>query len=127
MSNNVATLIGNITGDVELRYTPQGVAVANFSLAVNSRTKVKGGDNEYEDKLDGFFRVNVWRQMAENVAESLNKGDRVIVTGPIIVREYETDNGKGKSVEITATEIGASFLFATAEITRTSKKSRDEE
>jgi single stranded DNA-binding protein len=74
----VITVVGNITDDPELRFTPSGAAVANFTVAVNRR--FKNGDR-WEDKLDGFFRCNVWADMAENVAESLTKGTRIVVTG----------------------------------------------
>ena len=74
-SENQVTLVGNITDDPELRYTPSGAAVANFTVAVNRR--FKGQDGNWEDKLEGFFRCNCWRDMAENVTESLRKGARV--------------------------------------------------
>ena len=77
-SDNTVTLVGNITDDPELRFTPSGAAVANFTVAVNRRFK---NSDQWEDKLDGFFRCNCWRDMAENVAESLHKGTRVVVVG----------------------------------------------
>ena len=75
-SDNNITLVGNITDDPELRFTPSGAAVANFTVAVNRRINK---DGQWEDKLDGFFRCNCWRDMAQNVAESLSKGSRVVV------------------------------------------------
>ena len=77
--NNI-TVIGNLTKDPDLRYTQSGIAVASLSVAVNRRVRNKD-TNEWEDKLDGYFDINIWRDHAENVAESLNKGDRVVVIG----------------------------------------------
>src|SRR5918999_1851307 len=75
-SDNTVSLVGNITDDPELRFTPSGSAVANFTVAVNRRFQ---RDGQWEDRLDGFFRCNCWRDLAENVAESLHKGTRVVV------------------------------------------------
>ena len=84
-TENTITVIGNLTKDPDLRYTQSGVAVASLSVAVNRRMRNKD-TNEWEDKLDGYFDINVWRDHAENVAESLSKGDRVLVTGRLIKR-----------------------------------------
>jgi single-strand DNA-binding protein len=101
------TVVGNLTGDPELRFTPSGVAVANFRLAVTPR--VREGDS-WKDGETSFFRVNVWRQQAENVAETLTKGTRVIVTGKLRNRSWQTDGGEqGTVTEIEADEIGPSL------------------
>jgi single-strand DNA-binding protein len=111
------TIAGNLTGDPELRFTPNGHAVANFRLAVTSR--VREGD-AWKDGDTSFFRVNVWRQQAENVAESLTKGNRVIVSGRLKSRAWETPQGdKRSAVEIDADEVGPSLKWATARPERT--------
>ncbi len=79
-NDNVITIVGNLTDDPELRFTPNGVPVTNCRVAVNRRFR-NNQTNEWEDRLDGYFTVNAWRDLAENVAESLNRGDRVLVTG----------------------------------------------
>ncbi len=115
------TVVGNLTGDPELRFTPNGHAVANFRVAVTPR--VREGD-QWKDGETSFFRVNVWRQLAENTAETLTKGTRVIVTGKLRNRSWETDNGETRTVtEIEADEIGPSLKFATAKVERTSRSS----
>ena len=99
--NNSITLVGNITDDPELRFTPAGAAVANFTVAVNRRQPAQGGG--WEDKLDGFFRCNCWREMAENAAESLQKGMRVMVVGRLQQRSWEDQEGNRRvSTEIVA-------------------------
>jgi single-strand DNA-binding protein len=90
---NQITIIGNLADDPELRYTPSGVAVANVRVAVNRR-KRNNETNEWEDQLDGFFTCNVWREMAENVSESLHKGDRVLVMGRLRSRSYDDRDGR---------------------------------
>jgi single-strand DNA-binding protein len=113
-----ATVAGNLTDDPELRFTPNGHAVANFRLAVTSR--VREGD-AWKDGDTSFFRVNVWRQQAENVAESVAKGNRVIVSGRLKSRAWETPQGDKRSiVEIDADEVGPSLRWATARPERTS-------
>ncbi len=113
MADNSVTLVGNITDDPELRFTPSGAAVASFTVAVNRRYKNQGG--EWEDKLDGFFKCSCWREMAENVAESLGKGARVIVTGRLNQRSWEDGEGKRRSaVEVQVDEVGPSLRWATA-------------
>jgi len=121
MSENSVTLVGNLTEDPELRYTAQGAAVANFRVAVSKRIR-DPQTNEWKDGDTSFFRVNVWRQLAENVAESLTKGTRVVVTGTVRQRSYETQEGEKRSVfEIEATDVGPSLKFATAKVERVSR------
>ncbi len=119
-ADNQTILIGNLTDDPELRFTPNGAAVANFRLAVTPR--VREGDS-WTDGETSFFRVNCWRQLAENVAESLSKGARAIVIGRLRMRSWETDEGERRSVvEVEAEEVAPSLKFATATIQRTSAK-----
>ena len=104
-TENAITVIGNLTADPELRYTQTGVAVTNCRIAVNRRMR-NSQTNEWEDKLDGYFTVNIWRDHAENVAESLKKGDRVLVMGRLISRSYDDRDGQTKWVtEIEADEV----------------------
>ena len=120
-TENIITVIGNLTDDPELRYTPAGVAVANMSVAVNRRFFNKE-TNAWDDKVDGFFRVNIWRDHAENVAESLKRGTRVLVTGRLISRSYEDKEGQTKWVtEIEADEVCPSLRWATAKITKVNR------
>ena len=122
-TENIITIVGNLTDDPELRYTPAGAAVANMSVAVNRRFFNKE-TNGWDDKVDGFFRVNVWRDYAENVAESLKRGTRVIVTGRLISRSYEDKEGQTKWItEIEADEICPSLRWATAKITKVNRSS----
>jgi single-strand DNA-binding protein len=121
MSENSVTLVGNLTDDPELRFTAQGAAVANFRIAVSKRVR-DAQTNEWKDGETSYFRVNVWRQLAENVAETLTKGNRVIVTGTLKMRSWETQEGEKRTVvEIEATEVGPSLKWATAKIERTSR------
>jgi single-strand DNA-binding protein len=111
-SENIVTLVGNITDDPELRFTPSGLPVANFTVAVNRRVPKDGG---WEDKLEGFFRCSCWRDMAENVAESLQKGARVMVVGRLQQRSWEDQDGNKRSaVEVQVDEVGPSLRWATA-------------
>lgn len=113
------TVAGNITGDPELRFTASGGAVASFTVATNPRTFDRT-TNEWKDGDPIFFRCSAWRQMAENVAESLTKGTRVIVTGTLKVSQYEGRDGVQRtSVDINVDEVGPSLRFATAKVTRT--------
>lgn len=122
MSENSVTLVGNLTDDPELRFTAQGAAVANFRIAVSKRIR-DPQTNEWKDGDTSFFRVNVWRQLAENVAESLTRGTRVIVTGTLKMRNWETQEGEKRSVvEIEATEVGPSLKWATTKIEKTSRQ-----
>ena len=112
------TVVGNIVADPELRYTPNGAAVANFRVASTPRRY----DQQAGQFVDGeplFLTCNVWRQPAENVANSLNKGDRVIVTGRLRQRSYEDRNGERRTVfEIEVEEVGPSLRFATVDINK---------
>ena len=114
MSNNSQeiTVVGNLTADVELRYTPAGNAVANFTVAKNTRY-FDTGTNEWVDGETLFFRCNVWREQAENLAASgIKRGSRVIVTGNLQARSFETKEGEKRTVwELTVEEIGASVRF----------------
>lgn len=105
------TVIGNLTGDPELRFTPSGAAVANFTVASTPRTWDKQA-GEFKDGESLFMRCSVWRQQAEHVAESLVKGDRVAVTGNLVQRQYEDREGNKRTVyEVQAEEVAASLLF----------------
>ena len=118
-TDNQVSLVGNLTDDPELRFTPNGAAVANFRLAVTPR--VREGDN-WKDGETSFFRINVWRQMAENVAETMTKGSRCIVVGRLRMRSWETPEGEKRSVtEVEADEVGPSLKFATAKVERASR------
>lgn len=118
MSNNV-TLIGNLVDDPELRFTPSGVALAKIRLAVNRRWR--GQDGEWQEDTS-FFTGTVWREQAETVAESLQKGARVIVTGRLEQRSWETQEGDKRSVvEIQIDEIGPSLRWATATVNKTQR------
>jgi single-strand DNA-binding protein len=119
-TDNVITLVGNLTDDPELRFTPNGVAVANVRIAVNRRVRNQQ-TNDWEDKLDGYF--NVWRDHAENVAESLHRGNRVLVTGRLTSRSYQDKDGQTRWVtEIEADEICPSLRWATAQITKVGRR-----
>jgi single-strand DNA-binding protein len=119
-SDNCVTLVGNITDDPELRFTPSGAAVANFTVAVNRR--YKNQDGQWEDKLDGFFRCNCWRDMAENVAESLQKGSRVVVVGRLQQRSWDDQDGNKRSAfEVQVDEVGPSLRWATASIQKSQR------
>lgn len=110
-TSSEVTIVGNLTRDPELRYLTSGTAVCSFGVAVNRRYQKNG---EWEEQTS-FFDVTAWRHLADNVTESLVKGDRVIVTGRLEQRTWETDEGDKRSkVEITADNIGASLQFATA-------------
>ena len=118
-NDNQVMLVGNLTDDPELRFTPNGAAVANFRLAVTPR--VREGDS-WKDGETSFFRINVWRQQAENAAETLQKGTRCIVVGRLRTRSWETPEGEKRSVtEVEADEIGPSLKFATAKVERSSR------
>lgn len=124
MSNNV-TLIGNLVDDPELRFTPSGVAMARLRLAVNRRWR--GQDGEWQEDTS-FFTGTVWREQAETVAESLQKGTRVIVTGRLQQRSWETDAGEKRSVvEVQVDEIGPSLRWATATVNKTQRSDADQE
>ncbi len=119
----VITVVGNLTDDPELRFTPSGAAVANFTVASTPRTLNKQ-TNEWEDGEAMFLRCSVWRQAAENVAESLQKGARVIVQGRMRARTWETREGeKRTSFEIDVDEIGPSLRWATAKVAKAGRSS----
>jgi single-strand DNA-binding protein len=114
------TLVGNLTADPELRFTPSGAAVANFTVASTPRTFDRQS-NEWRDGDAMFLNCAVWRQAAENVAESLQKGMRVIVQGRLKSRSYETREGEKRTVfEVDVDEIGPALRYATAKVTRAS-------
>jgi len=122
--SNSTTLSGNLTRDPEIRYTRDGQANATFGLAVNRRWQPKGSE-EWEEATS-FFDVVCWRDLAENVALTLVKGSRVIVTGRLDQHVWETEMGERRSrVEITADDVGPSLRFATAEITRSERRTPD--
>jgi single-strand DNA-binding protein len=123
--DNTVTLVGNITRDPELRFTPSGQANATFGLAVN-RVWTNRQTNEREERVS-FFNVVAWRELADNCAESLSKGMRVIVTGRLEQRSWETDQGEKRSVvEIVADEIGPSLRWATAKVDRNERRTPEE-
>jgi len=120
----VITVIGNLTSDPELRYTQNGLAVANFTIASTPRTFDKAS-SEWKDGDALFLRASVWRDFAEHVAGSLTKGARVIASGRLVQRSYETKQGeKRTSMELEIDEIGPSLKYATASLTKTSSGGR---
>ncbi len=119
--DTVITVVGNLTADPELRFTPSGAAVANFTVASTPRTLDKN-TNEWKDGDALFLRCSVWRQAAENVAESLHKGTSVIVQGRLKQRSYETKEGEKRTVvELDVEEIGPSLRWASAKVTKASR------
>ena len=115
------TVIGNLTADPELRFTPSGAAVANFTVASTPRTFDRQS-NEWKDGEALFLNCSVWRQAAENAAESLTRGMRVIVSGRLKARSYETREGEKRTVfEIDVDEVGPSLKYATAKVTKTTR------
>ena len=123
MPDNTVTLVGNVTRDPELRFTPSGAANASFGLAVNRRWQNRQ-TQEWEERVS-FFDVVCWREMAENVSESLTKGSRVIVTGRLDQRSWDDKNtgDKRSKVEVVADEIAPSLRWATAQVTRNERRS----
>jgi single-strand DNA-binding protein len=118
----IITVVGNLTDDPELRFTPSGAAVANFTVASTPRNFDKN-TNEWVDGEAMFLRCSIWRQAAENVAESLQRGMRVVVQGRLKARSYEDREGQKRTVfEIEVDEIGPSLKFATAKVNRTSRQ-----
>jgi single-strand DNA-binding protein len=122
MSNgNSITLVGNITRDPELRFTPSGQPTATFGLAVNRRWQNK--QTQDWEEATSFFDVVCWREMAENASESLQKGSRVIVTGRLEQRSWENQEGEKRSkIEVVADEIGPSLRWATAEVKKNDRR-----
>ena len=115
MPDSTVTIVGNVTRDPEIRYTAGGAAKASFSVAVSRRWQNRQ-TNEWEEQTS-FLNVVCWREMAENVAESIGKGTRVVVTGRLEQRSWETEQGEKRSiVEIVADDVSASLRFATAEV-----------
>jgi single-strand DNA-binding protein len=122
MPDNSVTLVGNVTREPELRYTAAGQAMAKFGLAVNRRWQNRQ-TNAWEESTS-FFDVVAWREMAENVGESITKGTRVVVTGRMEQRSYENQAGEKRSaVELVADEIGPSLRWATAKVVRNERRS----
>jgi single-strand DNA-binding protein len=121
--DTVITVIGNLTSDPELRFTPSGAAVANFTVASTPRTFDKNS-GEWKDGEALFMRCNIWRQAAENVAETLTRGARVIVSGRLKQRSYETREGEKRTVvELEVDEVGPSLKYATAKVNKVSRGS----
>jgi len=115
----VITVVGNLVDDPELRFTPSGAAVANFTIASTPRTFDRQ-TNEWKDGDALFLRASIWRQAAENVAESLTRGMRVVAQGRLRQRSYETQQGEKRTVvELEVDEIGPSLRYATAKVTKT--------
>ena len=115
------TVIGNLTADPELRYTPNGAAVANFTVASTPRQFDRQA-NEWKDGETLFMRCSIWREAAENVAESLQRGSRVIVSGRLKSRSYETKEGeKRTTTELEVDEVGPSLRYATAKVSKTQR------
>ncbi|MEA2435397.1 MAG: single-strand DNA-binding protein [Actinomycetota bacterium] len=119
--NNAVTIVGNVTDDPELRFTPSGLPVATFTVAVNSRIRK---NDQWEDRLDGFFRCSCWRDMAENVAESLTKGTRVMVVGRLQQQRWEDkEGGKHSRDEVQVDEVGPTLKWATVQVTKSQRSS----
>jgi len=121
-SENQVTLVGNLTDDPELRYTPNGAAVCKFRIAVNRR--IQDGSGNWKDGEASYFSINCWRGLAENAAESLTRGTRVVVTGRLQFRSWENQEGEKRSaVEVEADELGPSLKWATAKVERQTRSS----
>ena len=119
----IITVVGNLTGDPELPFTPSGAAVANFTIASTPRTFDRQ-TNEWKDGDTLFLNCSVWRQAAENVAESLQRGMRVVAQGRLKARSYETREGEKRTVmEMDVEEVGPSLKYATAKVTRATRSS----
>lgn len=119
----VITVVGNLTADPELRFTPSGAAVANFTVASTPRTFDRQS-GEWKDGDALFLRCNIWRQAAENVAESLTRGARVVVQGRLKQRSFETKEGVKRTVfELEVDEIGPSLRYATAKVNKVARSS----
>lgn len=122
MNKTQVTIVGNLTADPELRFTPSGAAVANFTVAVTPRTYDRQ-TNEWVDGEATFYNCSVWREYAENVAESLAKGTQVVVIGSLSTRGYERRDGSpGMSVEISVDEVGPCLRWATANVSRVGRQ-----
>ncbi|MEJ7648777.1 MAG: single-stranded DNA-binding protein [Nakamurella sp.] len=120
--DTIITVVGNLTADPELRFTASGAAVANFTVASTPRT-LDRTSGEWKDGEALFLRCNIWRQAAENVTESLTRGSRVIVTGRLKQRSFETKEGEKRTViELEVDEIGPSLRYATAKVNKTARQ-----
>ena len=118
-TENQVTIVGNLTRDPELRYTPNGSALVKFGVAVSRRFKDEA-TGQWKDAETSFFDVTAWRQLAENIAESLTQGSRVVVVGRLRTNQWETAEGEKRSkIEIEAEEVGPSLKWATAKIEKT--------
>ena len=125
MADNTVTVIGNVTRDPELRFTPSGQAIATFGLAVNRRWQNRQ-TQEWEENVS-FFDITCWAQLGQNVSDTLVKGARAIVTGRLEQRSWETDQGDKRSkVEIIADEVGPSLRWATAEVRKNDRRGPSE-
>jgi single-strand DNA-binding protein len=126
LNGSYATIVGNAVADFDLRFTPNGVAVGDVTIAVNSRIM---DDGEWVDRESPMFvQVTVWREPAENCAETITKGDRLIAVGELYVRNWETREGEQRlSIEMTADEIGPALRFAQAKVTRMGRTDRDDD
>ncbi|AZI59248.1 single-stranded DNA-binding protein [Nakamurella antarctica] len=121
--DTIITVVGNLTADPELRFTASGAAVANFTVASTPRTFDRAS-GEWKDGEALFLRCNIWRQAAENVAESLTRGSRVVVTGRLKQRSFDTKEGEKRTViELEVDEIGPSLRYATAKVNRVNRGS----
>jgi len=121
IGDTIITVAGNLTADPDLRYTTPGTAVASFTVAA-SRRVWDAGASQWRDGDTLFLRCSAWRQLAEHAAESLTKGTRVLVTGRLRQREYETADGQKRTVyEVDADDLGPSLRFATAKIAKTAR------
>ncbi len=122
-NETVITVVGNLTADPELRFTPSGAAVASFTIASTPRTFDRNS-NEWKDGEALFLRCSIWRQAAENVAESLTRGMRVVAQGRLKQRSYETREGEKRTViELDVEEIGPSLKYASAKVNKTTRGS----
>lgn len=119
MSNTTVTVTGNVTREPVLKFTPSGLALTTFGVAVNSRKK--DGDR-WVDGDPEFYDIACWRELAENVAECIEKGTRVVVTGRLSFRAWEVDGEKRSKVEIVAEEVGPSLRWATASVHRNERR-----
>ncbi|MBR7742657.1 single-stranded DNA-binding protein [Phycicoccus sp. BSK3Z-2] len=116
--DTIITIVGNLTADPELRFTPSGAAVANFTVASTPR-QFDRQNNEWKDGETLFMRCSIWRDAAENVAESLHRGTRVVVTGRLKSRSFETKEGEKRTVmELEVDEVGPSLRYASAKVTK---------
>src|SRR5437764_6897970 len=124
MADSTVTIVGNHTRNPEIRYTTGGAAKASFGVAVSRRWQNR--QTQEWDEQTSFFNVVCWREMAENVAESLGKGSRVVVTGRLEQRSWETENGEKRNVvEIVADDVGPSLRWATAQVKKSDRRGGD--